>query len=98
MSVEATHRLAADIHARQKNIIHEALERVAAELPGPPRDVVLAGSGEFLAREVLCSQSGWNARIVSLGESLGPGISEAACAYAVSILAAEEPTNGSGWR
>lgn len=75
------------LRQRQVQWLHEAVERVSQSLPAPPRTVVLAGAGEFLARSVLSKHP--NATAVSLQEKLGPEISAAACAYALAVLAAE---------
>lgn len=80
--------LARKVHERQKELIAQALERVVAEsLKERPCAVVLAGEGEFLARDVLVGFSG---RLVSLADRLGPAVSQAACAHALAILASEE--------
>jgi probable H4MPT-linked C1 transfer pathway protein len=68
-----------------------AVETVARRLTSPPRTVILAGCGEFLASLVVEEQKGFPTPIVvSLTERLGPAISHAACAHAVAVLAAEE--------
>jgi len=68
----------------------EAVECVARRLQQRPRTVVLAGSGEFLGRCVLDSQKVLSLpTVVSLSKQLGPVISQAACAYALAILASE---------
>jgi probable H4MPT-linked C1 transfer pathway protein len=54
-----------------------------------PQVVVLAGTGEFLARAAIKSRADWKPRLVSLADELGPKLSEAACAYAVAVLAKE---------
>jgi probable H4MPT-linked C1 transfer pathway protein len=75
---------------RQMEIILLALHRVLDDLPGLPRTVVLAGEGEFLAREMFCYQDVMRKpRIVSLTEQLGARVSRSACAHAVAVLAAE---------
>src|SRR5262249_24124617 len=87
---EDTRRLAEAVHERQMSLIRTALTQVMAQLPGMPRTVVLSGSGEFLGRELLATAGEFaDLRVVSLGEHLGPVISQAACAYAVAVLAAE---------
>jgi hypothetical protein len=64
-----------------------AVEHVAQQLPAPPRTVVLAGSGEFLANLVLREQKDFAVpAVISLAENLGPTISEVACAYALTQL------------
>jgi probable H4MPT-linked C1 transfer pathway protein len=68
-----------------------AVGHVAKKLPGPPQTVVMAGSGEFLAELVLREQKEFpQCRVVSLARTLGPEVSQAACAYAVATLAAAE--------
>jgi hypothetical protein len=56
-----------------------------------PCRVILAGSGEAIGRRVLATHSGLSSlRVISLAERFGPALSEAAGAYAVATLAAEE--------
>lgn len=60
-----------------------------------PKAFVLAGSGEFLAKEALQAlrrqhESLRAAEVISLSERLGPDLSAAAAAYAVAVLAAEK--------
>jgi uncharacterized hydantoinase/oxoprolinase family protein len=67
-----------------------AIERV---LHGrrPVERVVLSGSGEVLARHATGRASQVRAiPVTSVADLLGPALSEAACAYAVAILAAQE--------
>src|SRR5262249_3856786 len=67
-----------------------ALERVVARLSGPPRTVVVSGSGEFLARLLLKEQKSFPpCRVVSLASELGPALSASGCAFAVAVLAEE---------
>jgi probable H4MPT-linked C1 transfer pathway protein len=81
----AEHALAYLVH-----IIGSAVDNVPERLPGLPQTYVLAGSGEFLARMVLGRPMRplGAARVVSVAELLGPDVSQAACAYAVAVLAA----------
>jgi probable H4MPT-linked C1 transfer pathway protein len=82
--------LAWEALSRQVEILRRALGRVVDRLPAPPATVILAGEGEFLAREVLWMHGGLGGcRVVSLTEELGPSVSQAACAHAVAVLAAE---------
>jgi (4-(4-[2-(gamma-L-glutamylamino)ethyl]phenoxymethyl)furan-2-yl)methanamine synthase len=68
-----------------------AVERIARRLAPPPRSVVLAGEGEFLASLVLEEQKVISpCPVISLRETLGAEVSRAACAYAVAALTAEE--------
>jgi (4-(4-[2-(gamma-L-glutamylamino)ethyl]phenoxymethyl)furan-2-yl)methanamine synthase len=65
-----------------------AVESVAECHSGPPRTAVIAGSGEELASFVLQKQKGFPMpAVVSLAERLGRGISQAACAQALAVLA-----------
>src|SRR5439155_5620344 len=82
-------RLVAETAAnRQLDLIGHALVQVANRLPGPPRTVVLAGSGEFLAALALSLRASFpDCATVALSEVLGPEVSRLACAYAVAVLA-----------
>jgi probable H4MPT-linked C1 transfer pathway protein len=52
--------------------------------------VIIAGSGESLARKIVAELPALqNARLVRLAEQLSPALAEAACAYAVAVLATE---------
>ena len=64
-----------------------AVDHVAGNMSESPGTVVLSGSGEFLARRVLDQARIRAGRLVSLSERWGPGLSQAACAYAVAQLA-----------
>lgn len=84
-------QVAKQAQQRQLNLFSAALERVAASLPDFPATCVLSGSGEFLARMVLeeittCPRP----CILSLRETLGPELSDTACAYALSVLMKEQ--------
>jgi|SRR5262245_16362791 len=91
--------LARAVFERQKERIVRALKDVATREDTPPSAIVLAGSGEVVARvavEAFANEfdrsprvSGNRVRLISLAEQLGPGVSDSACAYAVAILAAE---------
>jgi probable H4MPT-linked C1 transfer pathway protein len=84
-------RLAQRALLRLVSWLTSAVNVVARRLPGPPQTVIVAGSGEFLVRLVLERQEAFRpCRAVSLAGLLGPALSEAACAYAVAVLASEE--------
>jgi probable H4MPT-linked C1 transfer pathway protein len=70
----------------QERVIGEAIDRVIGRLGSSPSTVVVSGSGEFLARRLAAARG---ARIVSLGEELGPERSAAACAVALAELTRE---------
>ena len=55
---------------------------------------VLAGSGEFLAEQVIEEHLGAGTRVISLGRERGAELSAAACAHAVAMLALERCCNG----
>jgi probable H4MPT-linked C1 transfer pathway protein len=85
------HKLA--IRVLQKQVYHIALAVDAAikHMPEPPRSLIVSGSGDFLVRPILETQQAVkSARVVPLGAMLGPEISQAACAHAVAVLAAEQ--------
>jgi hypothetical protein len=86
VSEPETAQLARAAMDRQVEHIVQALSLIRQRMPEPPHTFVVAGSGEFLARSVV-STSG--VRIISLQEQLGAHVSEAACAYAVAMLAGE---------
>lgn len=75
---------------QQQTLLRSALQTVSGRLPSPPATIVLAGSGEFLAKDVIGTMPAMStARVVSLAEGSGAEVSQAACAYALAILAAE---------
>jgi probable H4MPT-linked C1 transfer pathway protein len=75
---------------RQVYQMASSLELVVKHMPRPPRALVVSGSGEFLVRPILEMQRAFtSARVVSLGALLGRQISQAACAYALAVLAVE---------
>jgi (4-(4-[2-(gamma-L-glutamylamino)ethyl]phenoxymethyl)furan-2-yl)methanamine synthase len=93
-SKDESARLASIAHGKQRRLLIDALQEVAGRMSQPPQAVVLAGSGEFLARHA------WNdcatslkrvtanpLRVISLADELGPAASAAACAHAVAVLA-----------
>jgi probable H4MPT-linked C1 transfer pathway protein len=81
--------LARRVFARQVKLVVGAAARVVRRMPAAPAWFVLAGEGEFLARRAL-PRLGGSRRIISLTRRLGAEISNAACAYAVAVLGAEE--------
>jgi len=73
----------------QWNAIEQAVERVLAGRPALQR-IVVSGSGEIVGRCVCERHPEWcKIEITSLAETLSPMVSEAACAYAVAVLASE---------
>jgi probable H4MPT-linked C1 transfer pathway protein len=66
-----------------------AAQGVVRRMPSPPEKIIIAGQGEFLARQVLAKAT-WAAPIVSLGDELGPVLSRCATAHALAVLARED--------
>src|SRR5262249_42760596 len=89
---EQARELAQAAHLRQLAMLRSAAAHVAATLPEPPGALILSGSGEFLARKVMERFFQTTPRCSSLTRELGREISQAACAYAVAVLAAELET------
>jgi probable H4MPT-linked C1 transfer pathway protein len=75
----------------QRSLIADAIRQVWKQSSLEPAQVVIAGSGEFLARAAFESafEKETRPRLLSLRQRFGDGISTAACAYAVATLAAE---------
>jgi probable H4MPT-linked C1 transfer pathway protein len=92
---EDTQKLAERVLLKQVAKVQFALGQVSGRLPELPRAVVVSGSGEFLARLVLAQAARVPSHVLSLTEHLGPETSEAACAYALAVLAAEGDSRGS---
>jgi len=87
--------LARSVAQRQETLLARAIGSVVARQPQPPRTVIFAGSGSFVA------QRAWRrfaqrlpCRLVDLGQELGPDLSTAACAYALAVLARERMVGG----
>jgi probable H4MPT-linked C1 transfer pathway protein len=90
-----TRKLAERVLFKQVYHLSSVINQVAKHLPGPPQTIIAAGSGEFLMPMVLsgknpCALDMPPGRALSLAGQLGPEISQAACAYAVAVLAAEQ--------
>lgn len=84
LSSERIRALAADLASKQRQALQQAAQVVASRLPEPPRCVVVAGAGEFLAAEIQPDLP-----VTRLSLELGVPGSTALCAYAVSVLASE---------
>jgi probable H4MPT-linked C1 transfer pathway protein len=85
--------LARRAYDRQRAAIRSGLNRVSDRLPEPPRTVILSGSGEFLARaawdEFATGRALAGVQTHSLAEWNSPELSEAACAFALAVIAVE---------
>jgi uncharacterized hydantoinase/oxoprolinase family protein len=79
--------IARGIKRKQRDSLAAQARRVAAAFPSVPHSVIVAGSGEFLARDV-AERALPRSRIVSLRDHLSADTSSAACAHAVAVLAA----------
>jgi (4-(4-[2-(gamma-L-glutamylamino)ethyl]phenoxymethyl)furan-2-yl)methanamine synthase len=94
---EETHELANRAASTQYVVVGRAIHKVCATLPGPPKVVLLSGSGEFLARISLKSCAGIGSpSVISLAEALGPDVSQAAPAFALAVLAETGTHPGAG--
>lgn len=81
-------RAAKSIAAAQRRLIGDALQRLLERGAERPKNFLLSGQGEFLARQVLDELQVAGLRI-SLSERLGASVSQAAAAYALAVLAQE---------
>ncbi|MCH7688057.1 MAG: H4MPT-linked C1 transfer pathway protein [Planctomycetes bacterium] len=80
----------ADIQQRQ---IAGALQRVLQKLEPDCSHVLISGSGSFLAEKIVRSESRLqSAKITRLQDLIGNRTSDAACAFAVALLASERLT------
>lgn len=71
---------------RQAQLVAGALGRVARGCGWQPREIVISGHGERLARMAV-DRIGWHARLVSLPERLGSEVSRSAPAHALAMIA-----------
>lgn len=86
--------LARKTAAIQQAILRCALRRVQRSLSGPAKHVILSGCGEFLAQRALLHEGFDEENLIHLSKHLGPGLSAAACAHAVAVLAQEKLQHG----
>ncbi len=91
---EERKRLAEQVVFRQAKLMETAVGRVLQRMAVFPQTAIVAGEGEFLARAAAVGLGGlsgplFNCRVVSLRQELGHEESQAACAWAVALLAAE---------
>jgi probable H4MPT-linked C1 transfer pathway protein len=71
---------------RQARLIARALRRVARGCGWQPREVVVSGHGERLARMAV-ARVGWSIDLISLPTLLGPDVSRSAPAHALAMIA-----------
>jgi probable H4MPT-linked C1 transfer pathway protein len=80
--------LAEQLDLALRSQIRNAVWRVRAHsLPGEELTCVAAGSGEFLARQVIEDAALRPRQVFALGDKVGPEVSQAVCAHAVAVLA-----------
>jgi hypothetical protein len=91
-------QLALTAAERQFELVRKAVEYQTRRAVGLQREslgvrrwAVVSGSGEFLARRAVQSLRTNFDDVLSLGDRLGPGLSECAPAFAVARLARERP-------
>ena len=88
-SIEDALAFSETIDATLTDRLTRAADGVTRATVGRPRAVVIAGSGEFLARRVAARVVASGGSIISLAEAWGPVASSSACAFALVQLAAE---------
>jgi len=90
IDLAAANSIAACFAAAQKKRLSSALATVIGRDQRPIEVVVIAGSGERLACQLVAEHPlAQGAQLIRLAEILSPPLAEAACAYAVAVLAAE---------
>jgi probable H4MPT-linked C1 transfer pathway protein len=72
-----------------RQAVQLGLEKVTARLPAKATTIVVSGSGESLACDIVRRFLGKSITLLSLGNELGAQRSTAACAHAVALLAQE---------
>ena len=81
-------RAAATVRDAQLALLESAARRVLGRLEVAPQTVVLAGQGEFVARNLL-ERLAYAGPVISLTDEFGPQISRCATAHALAVLASE---------
>jgi probable H4MPT-linked C1 transfer pathway protein len=77
---------------RQKTTLASAIDAVVSRDRNRLEAVILSGSGEILAGRIFAEHpAAHEARTIRLADALSPSLAESACAYAVAVLAAENP-------
>jgi len=90
VTTEELQEIAAFLADQQRSQLLAAANRVLDGMSGPPKAVIVSGAGEFLAHQVLQSDPRTcSIPVTSLASVLSPAATDAACAYAVAILAFE---------
>lgn len=90
IDLDEARRIALFFAEAQEKVVAAAIEAVVSRDEAKLETVIVAGSGEFLALKILARiPATRNARLIRLAETLSPDLAEAACAYAVAVLANE---------
>jgi probable H4MPT-linked C1 transfer pathway protein len=89
LSLEEIKRIALDADRTLRHAVQNALSKVRTRFAGPPKAIVVCGSGEYLARAIVEETFGNATPVISLGKELGAELTTAACAYAVALLMQE---------
>lgn len=75
----------------QKKQLSAAIDAVVARDPNRLETVIVSGTGGSLVRAILAeNRATRDARLVCLADTLSSELAEAACAYAIAVLAAEK--------
>lgn len=92
MSQSAIEHLAEKARDIQVQRLAEAMDKIVLGMPQPPTTVIVSGSGAFLHRPILKTRPQYkDYGVLVLAKQATPNIATAACAYAVAILAKEQP-------
>lgn len=90
IDLEEARRIAVVFADAQESVIASAIAEVVGRDSTSLDAVMIAGSGESLASRIIARHPMTrNARLIRLAETLSPELAEAACAYAVAVLASE---------
>ena len=94
VSVGEAERFAQAVFRTQQELIRSALVKHVMGLYGErPQLAVVAGAGEFLARDAIEQlPDEIRPRVSWLSEHVSPAVSACAPAYAVAVLASERPS------
>lgn len=80
------------VREAQETRLKQALQHLLDRLGTLPETVVISGEGEFLARRIASAVPG-SPRVVSLRDQFSQAVSQAACAFALAVLAEERRSN-----
>jgi probable H4MPT-linked C1 transfer pathway protein len=78
--------------AAQQSVLSSAIDAVVGRDRERLETAIVAGSGESLAGKLVAEHPATiESRIIRLSETLSPALAAVACAYAVAVLATEDP-------